>query len=203
MSKRDVRGDTRGITVVLVIIMLFMLAFLAGEVSALSDIVKKQNMVIEELAQQVNYNAESVNTLLAKEPPVPEPVVVAVAAVEEPAMQYSEQEILMLATIIDNEARNQRYEGKLAVGAVVMNRVNSDLFPNTIEAVILAPNQFCKLRYLGDQLLDDSMAAALAALSGEDPTGGALFFYNPKLATSKWGMSRPATVTIQDHVFTL
>lgn len=119
------------------------------------------------------------------------------------AVPYTEEELLMLATLIDNEARNQPLEGKIAVGAVVINRVEHPKFGDSVQEVILSPGQFCKLRYVGEELHPDSMAAAMAALRGDDPTHGALYFYNHSTTTSQWSRGREPTVKIKDHVFTL
>lgn len=95
--------------------------------------------------------------------------------------------------------------GKLAVGAVIVNRVKSPLFPDTLQGVIYEPGAFTCVDdgqiELGAD--DESYRAALEALGGMDPTNGCLFYYNPKTATSRWMHRRPSeyTETIGNHVF--
>ncbi len=120
--------------------------------------------------------------------------VLGVGEIEMPYM-----DVYDLATIIDNEARNQPLAGKIGVGAVVMNRVENDRFPNSIREVILSPGQFAHLRYV--EVLPESLQAAKVALKGYDPTGGAIYFYNPETSTSKWIFTRKKILQIQDHVF--
>lgn len=110
---------------------------------------------------------------------------------------YSEEEVRLLAQVIDAEARNQPYLGKLAVGAVVINRVKSEYFGNSIAEVILSPGQFAK----PGQALPESIKAAKHALAGLDPTKGAIYFYNPSTAECQWIQTRPIQVKIKDHVF--
>ncbi|WJH32974.1 cell wall hydrolase [Paenibacillus sp. CC-CFT747] len=109
-----------------------------------------------------------------------------------------------LARIIHAEARGESFQGQVAVGAVVLNRVQSNSFPDSISGVIFQPGQFSAVRDGQYQLAPDSSAyeAARTALNGYDPTGGALFYYNPAIATSSWMKARPAKLTIGNHVFT-
>lgn len=115
----------------------------------------------------------------------------------------TESEITLLARIIEVEARGEPYRGKVAVGAVVVNRVKDSRFPNTVRDVIYEPNQFYTpgLRHHPTPS-EESRRAAIAALKGEDPTRGALFFYNPDLAvTTPWWASRSNRQRIGGHVF--
>lgn len=115
----------------------------------------------------------------------------------------SESDVNLLARIIDVEAGGETRRGKVAVGAVVVNRVKDPRFPSTIRGVIYEPNQFATgalNRF--PRPTDASIEAAIAALRGEDPTRGALFFYNPDLArTTQWWANRPNRVRIGNHVF--
>lgn len=109
-----------------------------------------------------------------------------------------------LARIIYSEARGETFEGQVAVGAVVLNRVQSPLFPDSISEVIFQKGQFSAVND-GQYWLTPNQAAykaARAALNGQDPARGSLFYHNPKIATSTWSLNRPKVVTIGNHVFT-
>lgn len=116
---------------------------------------------------------------------------------------YSSSDVNLLARLIYGEARGESYTGQVAVGAVVMNRVKSASFPNTISGVIYQPYAFTAVADGQVNLSPDATAikAAKAAMSGWDPTGGAIYYYNPATATSKWIYSRKTTLTIGNHVF--
>ena len=91
----------------------------------------------------------------------------------------------------------------MAIGAVVLNRVKSSQFPNTIAGVIYQRGAFDAVSDGQINLAPDQTAvrAARDALNGFDPTGGCLFYYNPKTATSKWMLSRPVLLVIGNHAF--
>ncbi len=116
---------------------------------------------------------------------------------------YTEAEIDLLTRIINGEARGEPYEGQVAVGAVVLNRVESPAFPNTIEGVIYQPGAFTAItdKQIDAPLYESSRRAALEALSGVDPTGGAVYYYNPAKTTNQWIYSRPVITRIQGHIF--
>ena len=109
----------------------------------------------------------------------------------------------LLAKVIYGEARGEPYSGQVAVGAVVMNRVKSSSFPNTISGVIYQSGAFDAVRDGQINLTPDSTAkkAAQDALNGWDPSYGAIYYFNPATATNKWIWSRPMTVTIGRHRF--
>ncbi|MFW6035815.1 MAG: cell wall hydrolase [Halothermotrichaceae bacterium] len=110
----------------------------------------------------------------------------------------------LLASLIYAESRGESLEGQIAVGAVVLNRVESVDFPNTIREVIYQKEQFTPITNGQIDLIPNSNAyrAADMALSGEDPSLGALFFYNPKKArTLDWLSTRKTTIRIGDHIF--
>lgn len=116
----------------------------------------------------------------------------------------SGEDLELLARVIHAEARGEPYNGQVAVGAVVLNRVASNQFPNTVREVIYAPNQFTSVSDGQINLTpnETSYQAAKDALAGKDPSKGALFFYNPKTArTLSWLQTRPTTVQIGNHVF--
>lgn len=116
---------------------------------------------------------------------------------------YSNSDVYLLARVIYGEARGESYTGQIAVGAVVMNRIKSSSFPNTISAVIYQPYAFTAVLDGQINLTPDSRAisAAKEAMNGYDPTYGALYYYNPSTATSSWIFSRKTTVVIGRHVF--
>lgn len=116
---------------------------------------------------------------------------------------YSSNDVYLLAKLIHAEARGEPYQGQVAVGAVVLNRVKSSSFPNTISGVIYQKYAFTCVSDGQINLAPDasSKKAASDAMNGWDPSGGAIYYYNPKIATSSWIFSRKTTVTIGDHVF--
>lgn len=118
--------------------------------------------------------------------------------------KFSEEEIRLLARIIVAEAEDQSYRGKVAVGAVVMNRVKSSKFPNTIRGVIYQKGQFSPIsngRFYRVKVTNEDIEAAKAAIMGEDPSHGSLFFYDPRIATDGWIFTRPVNTVIGDHNF--
>ena len=109
----------------------------------------------------------------------------------------------LLARAIYGEARGEPYVGQVAVGAVIMNRVRSSKFPNTIAGVIYQSGAFDAVSDGQINLTPDATAkkAAQDALNGWDPSYGAIYYFNPSTATNKWIWSRPMTVTIGKHRF--
>lgn len=118
---------------------------------------------------------------------------------------YSSSDVNLLARLIYAEARGETYSGQVAVGAVVLNRVKSSPFPNTISAVIYQPYAFTCVSDGQINMSPNSTAlsAAKDAMNGWDPSYGSLYYYNPAVATSKWIFSRKTVVTIGSHVFAL
>ncbi len=118
---------------------------------------------------------------------------------------YSSSDIALLARLIHAEARGESYTGQVAVGAVVLNRVKSSSFPNTISGVIYQPYAFTCVQDGQINLSPNqtAMSAAKDAMNGWDPSYGSLYYYNPTVATSKWIFSRPTVITIGKHVFAL
>ena len=109
----------------------------------------------------------------------------------------------LLAHLIYGEARGESYIGQVAVGAVIMNRVKSSLFPNTIAGVIYQKGAFDAVSDGQINMNPDNTAkkAAQDAINGWDPSYGAIYYFNPATATNKWIWSRPTTVTIGKHRF--
>lgn len=116
---------------------------------------------------------------------------------------YSSADYRLLARLISAEARGEPYLGQVAVGAVVLNRIEHPSFPNSISGVIYQKNAFsCIDDGQFDKPVEDSAyEAARDALNGLDPSGGAIYYFNPKTATSKWIWSRPLIKTIGKHRF--
>ena len=109
----------------------------------------------------------------------------------------------LLARLVYGEARGEPYTGQVAVAAVVLNRVKSSSFPNTIAGVIYQNGAFDVVRDGQINMAPNSTAikAAQDALNGWDPSYGAIYYFNPNTATNKWIWSRPMTVTIGNHRF--
>lgn len=116
---------------------------------------------------------------------------------------YSDSDINLLARLIYGEARGESYVGQVAVGAVVMNRIKSASFPNTMSGVIYQSYAFTAVSDGQINLTPNATArkAAQDAINGWDPSYGAIYYYNPATASSKWIFSRQTTVTIGNHVF--
>ncbi|MBO4879569.1 MAG: spore cortex-lytic enzyme [Clostridia bacterium] len=115
----------------------------------------------------------------------------------------SDSNLYLLARLVHGEARGEPYTGKVAVAAVVLNRVRSASFPNTIAGVIYQSGAFDAVSDGQINLSPDqqSINAARDALNGWDPTGGCLYYYNPRTATSRWMLSRPVLLRIGNHAF--
>ncbi|MBQ9279814.1 MAG: spore cortex-lytic enzyme [Clostridia bacterium] len=109
----------------------------------------------------------------------------------------------LLARLINGEARGEPYTGMVAVGAVVLNRVASSKFPSTVAGVIYQSGAFDAVSDGQINLTPSQQAynAARDALNGWDPSGGAIYYFNPATATNKWIWSRPMTITIGKHRF--
>ncbi len=116
---------------------------------------------------------------------------------------YSSNDYNLLARIISAESRGEPYLGQVAVGAVVLNRVEHPSFPDTVTGVIYQNGAFSCLNdgQFYKEVSASAYTAARDALNGLDPSGGAIYYYNPKTATSKWIRSRPVITTIGNHVF--
>lgn len=112
-------------------------------------------------------------------------------------------DVELLARLIHGEARGEPYVGMVAVGAVVMNRVRSSRFPNTIAGVIYQSGAFDAVSDGQINLTpsEQSRRAARDALNGWDPTNGCLYYYNPSTATSSWIWTREVRLSIGDHHF--
>ena len=109
----------------------------------------------------------------------------------------------LLARVISAEARGEPYSGQVAVGAVILNRVEHPSFPNTIAGVVYQPGAFtCMVDgQFNEPVAESAVRAARDALNGVDPSGGAIYYFNPATATSSWIWSRPLILQIGNHRF--
>ena len=116
---------------------------------------------------------------------------------------YSNSDVELLARVINAEARGESYTGQVAVGAVVLNRVQHASFPNTISGVIYQNGAFSSVYgknwYVA--ITDSARKAAIDCINGWDPSGGAIYFYNPNKTSNAWLRSRTVTAVIGSHVF--
>jgi N-acetylmuramoyl-L-alanine amidase len=118
---------------------------------------------------------------------------------------YTNSDLYLLAKCIYAEARGEVYTGQVAVGAVILNRVASSAFPNTISGVIYQKGAFTAVSDGQINLEPDkkAMNAAQDAMNGWDPTYGCIYYYNPAVATSSWIFSRKTVTTIGKHIFAI
>ncbi|MBQ5812974.1 MAG: spore cortex-lytic enzyme [Clostridia bacterium] len=114
-----------------------------------------------------------------------------------------QDDLYLLAKMISAEARGEPYVGQVAVGAVILNRVRHPSFPNSIAGVLYQPGAFTALSdgQFRQEPGEESRRAAQDAMNGWDPTGGAIYYYNPAKSTSSWIFSRETIMTIGKHVF--
>jgi len=122
---------------------------------------------------------------------------------QESGQTAQSSSIALLARVISSEARGEPYNGQVAVGAVILNRVDHPSFPNTIAGVVYQPGAFTCMTdgQFNQPVADSAVRAAEAALNGSDPTGGAIYYFNPATATSAWIWSRPLLTIIGKHRF--
>lgn len=115
----------------------------------------------------------------------------------------SDNDIQIMANAVYGEARGEPYEGQVAVAAVILNRVKSQSFPNTVYGVIFQPRAFTAVADGQIWLTPNERAkeAVMDAINGWDPTGGCLYYFNPDTATSAWIWTRPQVKTIGKHIF--
>ncbi len=116
---------------------------------------------------------------------------------------YSSNDIYLLAKVIAAEARGESYTGQVAVGAVVLNRVQHSSFPDSISGVVYQSGAFSAVRDSNWNVApsDTARKAARDAINGWDPTGGAIYYYNPAKTNNQWIRKRPVVTTIGRHVF--
>lgn len=116
---------------------------------------------------------------------------------------FSQNDIRLMANAVHGEARGEPYTGQVAVAAVILNRINSSTFPNTVSGVIFEPGAFTAVADGQIWLTpnENSKKAVIDAVNGWDPTGNALYYFNPDTATSGWIWGRPQIKRIGKHIF--
>ncbi len=121
------------------------------------------------------------------------------------AKSSNASDIQLMARAINGEARGEPYEGQVAVGSVILNRVKDSRFPNSISGVIYQSGAFTAVSdgQINAVISEGSTVykAAQDAMNGWDPTGGCVYYFNPATATNKWIWSRPLVKTIGKHRF--
>jgi N-acetylmuramoyl-L-alanine amidase len=150
------------------------------------------------LTEQLSYYESEINTLKNT---------ISEAPVKESKIEPVDPDVLILAQLIEAESGNQSFEGKMAVGTVVMNRVDSGKFPNTIKDVIFQKNQFSVVANgrIYNKPSSDSLKAAKELMNGKRAlSSSVLYFYNPQFVkTTNWIRSRSVIKRVGDHVFAI
>lgn len=131
--------------------------------------------------------------------------IVQVFSLSDRSVYITDDDIYLMAQIVYAESRSEPYDGKVAVASVILNRLKSPGFPKSVENVIKQKGAFSCLRNGEIDIIPDKISyqAVLDALKGKDPTNNAVFFYNPKIATSSWmkNISKKNVKPIGNHVF--
>jgi N-acetylmuramoyl-L-alanine amidase len=167
------------------------------ELSKANPQIKNVNLIF--IGETVN--TEAVQTTGSIETPVTSSTTIDHSS-EQISATSSEKDLL--ARLVRAESEMESYAGKVAVAVVVLNRVDSDQFPNTIQSVINQPGQFSPVGNgsINQKADDESIRAVAEALTSDRSFGaGSLFFYNPRTATSRWLDSKTTTLVIGNHVF--
>ena len=134
-------------------------------------------------------------------------VVLSVAVFEYPSVRVyaASSDLQLMARAVNGEARGEPYTGQVAVAAVILNRVKHSSFPNTVSGVIYQPGAFTAVSdgQINVPIAENSTVyqACRDAMNGWDPSGGAIYYYNPAIATSSWIFSRKTIAVIGKHVF--
>ena len=162
-----------------------------GTVEAVKKFQRKNGLTADGIAGIATYKALGMND--------------SVKVLEGNKKNYTNSDLYMLAKCIYAEARGESYTGQVAVGAVILNRVASSSFPNTISGVIYQKGAFTAVTdgQINLEPNKTAMNAASDAMNGWDPTYGCLYYYNPAVATSSWIFSRKTVTTIGKHIFAI
>lgn len=115
----------------------------------------------------------------------------------------TQSNINLLARIISAEGRGEVYQGQVAIGACILNRIEHPSFPDTLSGVIFQPGAFTAVTdgQFYEPVADSCYRAARDALNGWDPTGGAIYYYNPAKTSQSWILARPVIMRIGNHLF--
>lgn len=115
----------------------------------------------------------------------------------------TQSNVYLLARIISAEGRGESYTGQVAIGAVILNRIEHPSFPDTLSGVIYQPGAFTAITdgQFNQPIADSAYSAARDALNGWDPSGGAIYYYNPSKTSNQWIRSRPVIKQIGNHLF--
>ncbi|MCH1624770.1 spore cortex-lytic enzyme [Fredinandcohnia quinoae] len=174
---------------------------------------KEQNQQLKERNQKKQELDSQKNTEKQQKQPVKEPTAKIQEKQTKPKKQgpaavnmpggFSQNDIKLLANAVYGEARGEPYIGQVAIAAVILNRINSPSFPNTVSGVVFEPLAFTAVADGQIWLTPNEKAekAVVDALNGWDPTGGATYYFNPATATSKWIWGRPQIKRIGKHIF--
>lgn len=166
--------------------------FGAGTRAAVIAFQKKNGLTADGIVGKATYQALGIN--------------VSSGATQTGGMNgFSSSEVYLLAKTIHAEGRGEPYTGQVAIGAVILNRVRDKAFPNTISGVVYQKHAFTAVSDGQINLTpnETAMKAARDAINGWDPTGGALYYYNPAIATSAWIFDRQTVTVIGKHVFAI
>jgi N-acetylmuramoyl-L-alanine amidase len=169
----------------------------------MNKIAQQNNMSLAELAK-LNPSIKDLNKIYVGQNVVTNQNNPTPSTTSNTSTNVSAYEKDLLARLVRAEAESEPYAGKVAVATVVLNRVDSSEFPNSISSVINQSGQFSPVTngQINKPADSDSIKAVNEALSWNRSLGaGSLFFYNPKTATSRWLDSRPTTLVIGNHVF--
>lgn len=122
---------------------------------------------------------------------------------QKQVINLTDEQLNLLSKLIAAEARGESYEGQVAVAAVVLNRVQDERFPDSIEGVIYQKNAFSVVKngYIYENATEESYKAAKDALYGNDPTNNAIYFWNPDISTCNWMNTLDPHLRIGNHVF--
>ncbi len=165
------------------------------------EIKKKKVIFLKKIIKKISFFILLLITLLS--------ILFIVDEIENENISYAAStktpDVQLMARAINGEARGEPYEGQVAVGAVILNRVKSSQFPNSIAGVIYQKGAFTAVAdgQINAPISEGSTVykAAQDAMNGWDPTGGCIYYFNPATATNKWIWSRPLVKTIGKHRF--
>lgn len=171
--------------------------FGAGTRSAVIAFQKKNGLTADGVVGKATYKALGMNSSYQ--------ALVNQAGAQSGVNGYTSSDVYLLARTIYAEGRGEPYVGQVAIGAVVLNRVRNAAFPNTVSGVVYQKHAFTAVSDGQINLTpnDTAMKAARDAIGGWDPTGGALYYYNPAVATSSWIFDRQTVTVIGKHVFAI